>query len=495
MHSVLTNPNRLRRGIFSAVVGLGMAVVVMWVSMSAQVSSASPDWGIESSVPSGLGFTHTTFTVFLPLIASCWCADAPPFGIQFYSTLTNSRGLGHAADAGARWIRVPVSWGQVEPNNTTPDGYFWSNVDYSVTNATNRDIELILTLSGQPSWAAIYAMGPVTNTADIQEFMGALVERYDGDGLDDAPGSPRVRYFEIYNEPDNFNAGLAGNGGWGYWGHNGAGYAQLLQALYPVVKTASPQAQIVFGGIALDWFEEQGGPFDSHFLDDVLAACQGQACFDIVNFHYYPPFRPNWEAFGPDIIGKANYVRQKLADYGLSNTPLICTETSWVSGSGWGSDELQSRYIAKVYARGKAADLDIVIWYTISDSVDESLPGLLDESFQPKVSYYAFVAMTRMLKGAAYQRALDPAETGSSQLVGYVFDKCNHRLDIVWTEDNTPYDPDDDPQLPLTVNAVMLTITDKFGTTQSVSDIDDGWADGQITVYVGGSPLYLEYNP
>jgi hypothetical protein len=430
-------------------------------------------------------------------VSHCWDTRIPPFGVQFYSTLNASNGLTQAVDAGLRWIRVPLSWAGIEPTNTTPENYNWSGLDSSVTNAAQEGIELVLTIAHQPSWAAVYRMGPVTDTADLLEFVGALVERYDGDGVDDAPGSPQVRYFELYNEPDNADVGHALHGGWGYWGHNGAGYAELLQALYPVVKAANPQANLVFGGIALDWFEdwEPPGPFDRQFLDDVLAACQGQACFDVMNFHYYPVFRSEWEPYGTDIIGKANYVRDKLVYYGFTDVPIICTETGWGSNADWGSDELQSRYAVKGYVRGMATGLEIIIWYKIDDRGESALPGFLDSNLQPKPSYWAFQRMAAMLERAVYQRPLTLAETGSEQIEGYVFQVCGRRLDIVWTEDNTFFDPDDDPSLPLTVQAQTLRVVDKFGNETGLDDEDDGVADGQITTLVGGSPLYLEYNP
>ncbi|MGC9320613.1 MAG: hypothetical protein ACP5KN_21450, partial [Armatimonadota bacterium] len=99
-------------------------------------------------------------------------------------------GLGQLADAGASWIRLPIPWAAIEPSNTTPEAYNWSGLDASVSNAKDRGFQLILTLTGQPSWAAVYPQGPVTDTEDIEEFLGAVVERYDGDGTADAPGSP-----------------------------------------------------------------------------------------------------------------------------------------------------------------------------------------------------------------------------------------------------------------------------------------------------------------
>jgi hypothetical protein len=337
-------------------------------------------------------------------------------------------------------------------------------------------------------------MGPLYNTSDLLEFMSALIERYDGDYVNDAPGSPVVQDFELYNEPDSANVADAASGNFGPWGHNGAGYAHLLQTLYPVVKAASPKANLVMGGIALDWFEENGGAFDSKFLDDVLRACRGKQCFDIANFHYYPVFRPRWEPYGRDLIGKANYVKQKLRAYDFTNVKLICTETSWGSKpptdpADWTGPELQDRYVIKAFLRSMAAGLEPLTWYTMKETGEAYLPGLLQADNQPKSSYWVFQKMTSMLAGVEYQRSLTLAETGSGKIEGYVFTTSQgRRLDVVWTEDQTYFISSDDPQLPLVVNARQLRAVDKYGNETWLNS-----TTGKITVVVRGSPLYLEY--
>lgn len=109
----------------------------------------------------------------------------------------------------------------------------------------------------------------------------------------------------------------------------------MLTAIYPTVKYHSPQAQVVFGGIAYD-FTETGGPFVRSFLDDVLNAGAGEY-FDIFNFHTYPAFADNWlpptnSNQGSGLYEKAQHLRQKLAGHGL-NKPIIITEAGWRSNS------------------------------------------------------------------------------------------------------------------------------------------------------------------
>ena len=478
------------------VLGLGATFLLTQTIPPAQASTPPAPTDLPASQRSEAANASGTYTLYLPFVGlGSW--QPPPFGVQFYNSLHPSQGLTQVAAAGTVWIRLPVHWEYIEPEDTTPEYYNWSSIDTPVANAQAEHVQLILTISGQPPWAADFPMGPLKPDMESEffEFMSALVERYDGDGIDDAPGSPWVRYFELYNEPDNTDPNTAAEGWGGYWGHNGAGYAALAQQLYPVVKAANPEAKLIMGGLALDWFEKDGGPFDQYFLDDVMAACEGKQCFDMANFHYYPVFYTVWAPYGKGIIGKATYVRQILTAYGQADMPVICTEMSWASNAVWGNQELQSRYAVKGFARGMAADLPIVIWFMVNDAGIEDNYGLLDAAYAPKSSYYAYQTMTSMLHRATYQRTLTLAETGSNQIEGYVFDVGGQRLDIVWTNDSTPFNADDDPELPFSANASTLWVSDKFGSRVLLDDAHDGVIDGKVTLLVGGSPLFLEYNP
>ena len=81
---------------------------------------------------------------------------------------------------------------------------------------------------------------------------------------------------------------------------HGDAYAALLTAAYPAIKAANPQAKVVFGGIAYDWFTDadpvtpaNNGPFVRAFFEDVLKN-GGGGYFDVMNFHFYPFFGFNW---------------------------------------------------------------------------------------------------------------------------------------------------------------------------------------------------------
>jgi hypothetical protein len=415
-------------------------------------------------------------------------AGPMPFGVQVnhIGPETTSR----AANTGAAWVRMRLYWNLIEPENTTPGEYRWSpGLDQELASYAANGVRVVLTLMGNPGWAATYPAGPIDRVSlgELTQFMQAVVARY---------GAPpyNVKHWEIYNEPDNAAEWRASDGGHGYFGANPQAYVDVLEAVYQPVKQVDPAAQVVFGGMAYDGWDSG---FSQSFLDDVLAIMRanGRYPFDMMNFHYYPLFAYKWEPLSPgiDIIAKTNYIRSKMAEYG-ADQPLICTETSMWSNCIdedvevlCGSDEKQSRYVPQVYARSQAAGLDFSIWYMLYD-VDESWAwdyGLLDAGLDPKPSHLAYLTLGQYLALTDYSRTLPLAETCSAEIEAYEFleQDQTHRIIVTWTND----DLDHRLRLP----AESLARVGKYGDETTIYDGDDGQVDGHVELNIGPSPVYL----
>jgi len=462
---------------------LSLSMLTLWIisNMLAprQSAAAASQRDVPAPAPEHLaGFRQSevmTYQTFLPVVLNNNPLGSA-FGVQYYGSLAASAGFTYAVESKAGWLRFHVLWSSIEPANTSPEYYDWTNLDISAQNVHDAGISAIFTIEGNPAWAAATPGGPVYNNADLQEFVSAVVARY-----------PFIRYWEIYNEPDRLER----------FGNQGKTYAQLLDSLYPVIKAANPAAQVVMGGLALDWFVDQGGPFDRNFLRDVLVNCSG-TCFDIANFHYYPAFRSEWETYGRDIIGKANYVRQILMANNFSR-PIFTTETGWPAGTSWGSPELSARYVLKGFARGLAAGLPVTIWYAMLDA-DYSSPGLLDSttvpgSFMPRPAYTAFQALTTLMAGAKFVGTV----AVSNPIEGYQFSVRGKRLDVYWYDCPSMAAPglpqDCENTAPLQITAAQIAKYDLYGDKILVNDIDDGVLDGKITFNIGTSPIYVSYTP
>ena len=472
--------------------------LVLWgsaPSVGAQSVSVDPSGSSNSPlvIPNSPEVTHR---VFLPLAAKPSDPPPPPviFGVQIYSDLSSpGAALPLATQAHVSWVRWHVLWAAIEPSNTTPANYNYYT-DSAVLAAQKAGLRLIITIDSAPPWAATIANGRIdkTDISEFAQFMGALVERYDGDGRQDAPGSPVVDYWEFYNEPDGGYASSAQSGA-AYWGPFGAEYAQMLCAVYPVMKAASPRAQIALGGIAHDWFTDEGGPFVRRFLDDVLDAGGGN-CLDAMNFHYYPAFHLTWDPYGSGLAGKANYLRSKLAPHGLANLPMIVTEAGWHSNDYSqfpSTPEIQAGYVVKLFVQSLASDVRVMMWWTWSDKEISGFwgaNGLLDLNLQKKLAYHAYQTAASQLGNAAFQRILSPGvvhDDGSIQ--AYLFLRGNP-LYVLWSTEPHP----ESVSLP----GSSARVTDYVGNlVAQVADGDDGQSDGRVRVTVGADPRYVETVP
>jgi hypothetical protein len=154
-----------------------------------------------------------------------------------------------AAQVDATIVRTTVFWSTVAPKrpknaaNPLDPAYRFSDLDELVRNAALRDMTLLLTVWGTPSWAnggkgLNYAP---TRMADLTSFAQALAARYSGR----YPGYPYVGYFSVWNEPNlsQFLAPTFRNGK----PASPAIYAQMARAAYAGFKAGNKRAQVAIG--------------------------------------------------------------------------------------------------------------------------------------------------------------------------------------------------------------------------------------------------------
>jgi hypothetical protein len=364
--------------------------------------------------------------IFLPFVARHHAPSPSPFGVIMYHGVDDEAGLQIMKEAGAKSISTMLRWSAIEP---TPGVYDWTSFDTKAQNAKEAGMDLFVLFTGNPSWAAEYPGGPVNDMQDLVDFVTRMAERYDCDRIDDAPGHLCVHDWSFYAEPDNGNPDLASTGGKGLWGHNGAGYAAMLSEISPAIYGADPKARVMIGGLAYDYFEEQGGPFVRSFLSDTLTALNNypggvEAYLDAVAFHYYPIAQDRW----PTIREKAQEIQAILASHGAGDLPLLSPEMgSWSSpcASPPSSELGQAYWLLQNYVSGLSVGLERMAWYKPFDSAVACSPqdlypdkttGLLDVNRTPKPSYLAYKTMTRELELARY---VGPFQ--ANDVTGYTF--------------------------------------------------------------------------
>ena len=187
------------------------------------------------------------------------------------------------------WVRPhpgPFIWGEIERK---PGEYHWRRTDQLIEQTQGRRLAVLATVWPFADWdqMACHADQPPAEGAfpefgdllympcDIDGYLawlGAMVERYDGDRVDDMPGLEYpLRHWEVLNEPAMQSPELT------FFQEGPTEYTQLLQRSYTAIKAADPNAIVLPAG--------QAGkqPDFKDFWAEVLPAAQG--FFDIGNIH------------------------------------------------------------------------------------------------------------------------------------------------------------------------------------------------------------------
>jgi hypothetical protein len=106
-------------------------------------------------------------------------------------------------------------------------------------------------------------------------WLAAVVERYDGDGIDDMKGLVNgIQYWQIHNEPEGDQCGLFRN--------DPAAFVELMRRSYETIKASCPTCQVLNGGAGIpQWINAAGSSFWRDF-----AEMGGGQYLDIVAVHY-----------------------------------------------------------------------------------------------------------------------------------------------------------------------------------------------------------------
>jgi len=385
----------------------------------------------------------------------------------------DSQTVGLLKTTGAKWTRLVVSWSTIEPTYAEPPSYDFGMYDQLFSAIAAAGMQPIVEIRGNPSWAAATSCGPINRLDRFDAFVRAIVAHY-------MVPTYNVKHWEFYNEPENTSTTWGSFLG-GCFGNTPDKYVEMLRVAYNAVKQTDGEAKVVLGGLALGQHTDpnEGPIFNTAFLTQTLAL-NGGAYFDIANIHYFSSQNSQWSQYGLDIAGKANAIRQFMANYGVTK-PVVATELSWTSTPADSPDtpEQQARYVPKVLARGLANDLYAMTWFLLSEWNGADYPyGLLDIHEEPRPAYYAFRVAACEFGSARAVRPLSAGEVGvAGGVEGYVFDVSGQERWVLWSSA-------DGTAVPVSLPRGIIRAADKLGRI-----IPLGNGPAQITL--DGSPIYL----
>ncbi len=245
-----------------------------------------------------------------------------PFGINAHTPQGEALAplLDAIAAAGIGWLRIDVSWRDIEAERGIDD---WRRLDAVMVEARGRGLRILGILAYSPDWATDGppGSGVPREVGDWRRFCAAAAARYAG--LVDA--------WELWNEPNLRHF-------WG--GSRGEWIEGILIPGAAAVRAGDPSALVAGPALA-----HVGGDGDWHgWLFDVLRRAGGE--LDVVTHHVYAgsdeevserlgsrtPFGDQpalWRLAAPSV-------REVLAAAGWAG-PFWLTETGW---QGVGATEL-----------------------------------------------------------------------------------------------------------------------------------------------------------
>jgi hypothetical protein len=423
--------------------------------------------------------------------ASIAAATPPVFGVETNRGLVGQTAV-RIGEANLSWVRYNgILWSEVESSQGERNWGTLDGVAAELQAVTAQGGVPLVIIRSTPAWAQKVPgaeCGPIKPEAldTFADFMRELVLRFK-----DAPYN--VKYWEFGNEPDVDPSLVGSNGPFGCWGdakdeyYGGGYYAEMLKRVYPAIKAADPETQVVVGGLLLDC--DPANPSSTkdcksgRFLEGILRNGGGEA-FDILAYHSYTYWsrsagdwdreHPGWRHRGGVVLGKLAFLRETLSWYGV-NKPILMNEGGLLCYRSSPSCMVetfyndQANYAVRLYARTWANGLLGSIWYTL-DGPGWQEGGLLDANQAPRPAYQALRFMANLLDGASYAGSL-----GSGALERYAFRKGATTYQIYWTNDRSTVE--------ITLPENTRVVYNSLG--QAVQAVGP-------TLGVGFEPLYIE---
>ena len=288
---------------------------------------------------------------------------------------TLQRSMDLMKKAGIGTVRIDFLWSDIEPEQGQID---YAKYDVLVDLLNRNNIEILGLLDYSTDWASscgAWNCLPKDNALFLS-YVSGVVSRYKG----------RVKYWELWNEPDSATYLIPQDGLVGYVG--------LLKEVYPLVKKIDPDCQFLNGGLA-------SGLLGVNRLYDA----GGQGYFDILNVHaFQTPFDRIAIKRVTAFLERARKVMERNGD-GDKNiwlTEIGCpgvkqgakTANWWMGGNP--SEEDQARWVTEVYTEVLTMPFVEKVFWAFFRDTDRHWKngtdyfGLIRNDFSLKPAYKAY---------------------------------------------------------------------------------------------------------
>ena len=305
----------------------------------------------------------------------------------------------HLRRAGATFVRIMMNWVDVAPGGLKQPAAFqprdpgdaryrWGLIDNEVRDAVSNGFVPFIYVQVAPAWASsscgstgIGSCRP--SPRSLADFMSAAARRYGG-GFG---GLPRVRYWQIWNEP-NLLAFLRPQ-------VSGSGrllspefYRLMVNAAADAIHAVHPDNQVIAGGLSAFGDDPPGDRISPLlFMQKLLclsagkphAVCHRQVRFDIWGHNPYTSGDPTHHANLPSDVSLPDLWKMRTLLDAARRAGTLKSRGPvrfWVTEFGWDTsppdpkgvpEKLHARWVAEGLYRMWAQGVSLVTWFLIRD--------------------------------------------------------------------------------------------------------------------------------
>ncbi len=281
-------------------------------------------------------------------------------------------------EAGISIVRMDFYWQDIEPGEGEFD---FSRIDQVVEEINRGGIEILGLLHYSADWASSCGEWncPPKDNALFLAYASRTAARYKG----------KVRYWEVWNEPDSAT----------YWKPQDGlkSYCLLLKDVYQELKRVDPDCRVLNGGIS-------SGISGVNLLYDNGA----QEYFDILNIHIFEnPLNPgaakavaSYTRIAHKIMARNGDTMKKIwvTETGCPGVPAEAGVKNWWAGEN-PDEQQQARWVGEMYGELlKDPHVEKVFWAFFRDTnkhwdTGVDYFGLVGWDFRKKPAFDAYKKM------------------------------------------------------------------------------------------------------
>ena len=347
---------------------------------------------------------------------------------------------------------------------------------------------------------------------DYKELGTVMIERYDGDGVNDAPGSPLIKYWSLGGGEMNRGVSQGVPVEDRIWPLTEAQTAEYVKIGYDLIQELHPEFRARIDGPTDINSWQQGGD-DYYYYNLISELTDNNKCNDLI-FDYHQGSNAHMFKSQIEFMG---IVDLTLNEFGYNGNEIWTTDIggSWEEFQGFTEIE-HAGDVVRRYTYTIANGQEKLFWtrieeydWTPDDSSIFDYMGLVHNPANnggedwKKLSYYTYKLMVERLEGSNWDNIQTIQESDDIYIYKFIKKDSSEPVWVAWWD----YFEDTGCSKTITLdvgNINSVKIIEAVPNAESGDDLNENdypdffktgtkaVNDGKITISLGESPVFIE---